>query len=117
MHLATGASIEEHVRAEKDFRKFVQAQRITGGACKDGEYLGKAIRWYYSTECPGIIINATTGHAVANTDNARPCMFLPTEIPPDLDYAYYVERAAALLQDFEPKLTAAQKKAIASEAA
>lgn len=113
--LATGQSMEETIRACTDMRKFVQMRTVVGGACKDGEYLGKAIRWYYSTECRGQeIINAKNGHSVSSSQGAKPCMTLPTELPPDLDYEYYIERAVALLSDFQPKKTAAEKKALAS---
>ncbi len=115
--LATGRSVEETVRACTDIRKFIEARKVSGGSCKDGEYLGKSIRWYYSNDCPGEIINAKTGGRVPKSDNARPCLELPTGIPADLDYQYYIDRAIGLLADFEPKKTAAEKKALASIAA
>lgn len=109
-YLATGRPIEDYVRSCTDMRKFVEVKNVTGGGVKDGVYLGKAVRWYYSTECPGEIVYAKNGYAVARTEGARPCMDLPETLPPDLDFAYYVERAMAMLGDFEPK-----KKKSASE--
>lgn len=113
-YLATGRSIDEIIRGCTDVRKFIAVRLVRGGACKNGEYLGKAIRWYYSTEVEGEIINVKNGHSVSLSAGARPCMTLPDAIPPDLNYDYYVERAIGLLADFAPKKSAAEKKALAS---
>jgi hypothetical protein len=37
-----------------------------------GLYLGKVIRWYYSTEMQGEINRATKGDKIPNTDRSRP---------------------------------------------
>jgi hypothetical protein len=116
-YLATGTPIEDYVRACTDMRKFVEVKKVTGGGVKDGEYLGKVVRWYYSTECPGEIVYAKTGYAVARTEGARPCMDLPAQLPADLDYDYYVQRAVGMLADFSPKVrkSASEGIAIAAE--
>jgi hypothetical protein len=101
--LATGTPIEQTIRACTDVRKFIEVRQVRGGACKDGEYLGKAIRWYYATGEQGEIINAKNGHTVARSHGARPCMILPTELPADLDFESYVRRATDMLEDFTPK--------------
>ena len=114
--LATGRPIEETIRACTDIRKFVQVRLVRGGACKDGVYLGKAIRWYYSTSVVGEIINAKNGYSVPQSTGAQPCMDLPSTLPADLDYDYYVKRAEAMLQDFEPKAAKSGSRGIASAA-
>lgn len=101
--LALNKPIEDTIREETDFRKFIEVRRVNGGACKDGEYLGKAIRWYYSNEIEDEIINAKNGYNVPRSKGARPCMTLPDEIPADLDYDLYIARAFSMLEDFEPK--------------
>ena len=116
-YLATGRPMEETIRACTDIRKFLEMRLVRGGACKDGEYLGKAIRWYYSTEMVGEIIVANNGYSVPKSTGARPCMDLPEGIPPDLNYPYYVERAIALLDDFQPKKPKKASEPVASEAA
>lgn len=63
------------------------------------EVLGKSVRWYYSTQAPGPIIKADNGHTVGQTYGARPCMVLPTELPADIDYAWYVRKAEEMLVD------------------
>lgn len=101
--LATGTPIEQTIRACTDIRKFIEVRQVRGGACKDGEYLGKAIRWYYATGEQGEIINAKNGHTVARSHGARPCMILPTELPADLDLESYIRRATGMLEDFVTK--------------
>lgn len=102
-HLAVGTSIEKTIRECSDVRKFIEVRRVNGGAFKDGEYLGKAIRWYYSTDSGGPIINCKNGNYVPRSKGARPCMMLPEKIPEDLDWDYYVERAYKMLADLLPK--------------
>lgn len=110
--LATGAPVEETIRACTDVRKFIEVRRVTGGAVKDGKYLGKAIRWYYAEGETAAIINASNGYDVPRSQGAKPCMVLPDGIPGDLDYAYYVERALAILEkDFTPKNEQPKEKA------
>lgn len=101
--LATGKSVEETIRACTDIRKFIEVRRVAGGGYKNGEYLGKVIRWYYSTTNEGEIINAKNGHSVPRSKGAQPCMILPSQVPEDIDYSYYIERAVGMLDDFFPK--------------
>ena len=63
------------------------------------EYLGKVIRWYYGTRSPGPIVYATNGNLVGGSYGATPCMTLPDEFPDDIDYAWYVAKAEAILRD------------------
>jgi hypothetical protein len=63
------------------------------------EYLGKAIRWYYSTNVEGEIVNSVNGNKVSMTDNARPIMTLPKEIPEDMDYDWYIQKAHDILEE------------------
>jgi hypothetical protein len=79
--------------------KFTTMRRVSGGAVKDGVYLGKIIRWYYSTEAQGEIIYAKNGNKVARTDGAKPCMNLPDILPKDIDYEWYAKEAYEILED------------------
>ena len=63
------------------------------------EYLGKVVRWYYSTQAPGHIEYATNGNLVSNSEGAKPCMTLPDELPTDIDYAWYVKSAQDILTE------------------
>lgn len=103
-YLATGKPVDEYVRGCTDFRKFLEVRRVAGGAVKEGEYLGKAIRWYYAANENGEIINAKNGHVVPRSQGAKPCMTMPDELPEDIDYDFYVKRALSMLEDFQPKV-------------
>lgn len=63
------------------------------------EYLGKVVRWYYSTQAPGPIVYATNGNTVSLSYGARPCMTLPDTLPGDIDYAWYIEKSKSMLAD------------------
>lgn len=62
------------------------------------EYLGKAVRWYYGAGQKGHIAT-TKGGLLARSEGAKPCMELPTVLPPDIDYQWYVAEAQSLLRD------------------
>lgn len=103
MFLANGTPIEETVKNCEDMRAFVEVRRVSGGAAKDGEYLGKVIRWYYAKDEKSEILNAKSGYVVPRSLGGKPCMTLPDKIPEDLDYDYYIERAYKILEDFSIK--------------
>lgn len=103
--LAKGVPLEQSVRGCTDIRKFVSVRLVRGGGVKlwgedrPPEYLGKTVRWYYGRDVPGEIVYATSGNKVPRSDNAVPCMELPTSIPPDLDYDWYIAKATAIMYD------------------
>lgn len=97
--MTTGQSIEQYIRDCKDLTLFVCARAVKGGAVKDGEYLGKTVRWYYATGVEGEIIYALTGNKVSRTDGAKPLMVLPEQFPDDVDYDWYIREAENILKD------------------
>lgn len=104
MALAQGVPVETTIRECTDVRKFLEVRQVKGmGAYKDGEFLGKAIRWYYSIEAGGPIVNALNGNFIPRSEGARPAMVLPDGLPADLDYAKYIERAYDMIDDLTGK--------------
>lgn len=97
--LAKQVPVEETIRRCTDFTKFITVRHVTGGAVKDGNYLGKAVRWYYATGTQGELISAKSGHTVPLSEGAKPCMTLPAVMPDDIDYDWYVQRAERHLKD------------------
>ena len=91
----------------KEGRKWRKGDSVTDAATayqscfaqQTPEYLGKVVRWYYSTQAPGPIVYASNGNTVSLSYGARPCMTLPDEFPDDVDYAWYVGKAEAMLND------------------
>jgi hypothetical protein len=108
-YLKDGTPIEDTIEWCTDVRKFITVRRVKGGAVKDDEAVGKAIRWYYSTETRTGFHYKTNGNAVPRTIGAKPMLELDLALPPDLDYDYYIREAYAILQDIgmnavDPKL-------------
>lgn len=96
-----GTPIDHTIRSCQDITKFVSVRTVKGGGVSVGdgenEYLGKSVRWYYSTEMKGYFVYAKSGNKVPVTDGARPCLDLPAELPHDIDYEWYIEEAHAML--------------------
>lgn len=111
-YLLDGTPTDHTIRACKDIRRFTSLRNVKGGAVKvynkfgedpipefPNEYLGKTVRWYYSSTVKGEIVYARNGNKVSNTDGARPLMELPAEMPSDIDYAWYEEKALKVLEE------------------
>ena len=61
------------------------------------EYLGKSIRWYYAQGEEGEFVVASSGNTVPRSAGARPLMELPTTMPGDVDFDWYVTEAEKIL--------------------
>lgn len=83
----------------RDIRKFTAVQNVSGGAHKDGEYVGKVARWYYAKGEYGTINRIKDGSMVPETEGARPLMDLPLEFPDDINVDWYVRRTVRILED------------------
>jgi DNA polymerase elongation subunit (family B) len=94
--------IEETITGCKDIRQFITVRHVTGGARWNGELLGKAIRYYASTESILIdpaITYALNGNKVPKSTGCRPLMDLCDGVPADLDYGRYIMDAEKLLKE------------------
>lgn len=98
-YLIHGTPINHTIRNCRDITKFTSMRAVRGGAVKDGIFLGKLIRWYYSAGETSEIIYALTGNKVARTDGAKPLMNLPKEFPEDVNYEWYETEAYRILED------------------
>lgn len=63
------------------------------------EYIGKVIRWYYSTRSPGSIVYKTTGNTVGMSYDAMPCMTLPDAFPEDVNHDWYINTSNDILEE------------------
>lgn len=99
-YLAKGTPIAETIKGCTDIRKFLTVRKVTGGATWQGEYLGKAVRFYYSADVTGetCIHYAKNSNKVPKSDGARPLMTLPDTLPGDIDYQRYINDAYELLK-------------------
>lgn len=103
--ITKGVPIEETIRASTDVREFVTVVKVTGGGTWRGEYLGKVVRFYWSTDGEEILrskAHAVTGNfaKVSKTDGCRPLMDLPDSFPTDIDYQAYIDAAKEMLFDY-----------------
>ncbi len=99
--LSGGKPVEDTIRASRDVRGFVTVRQVTGGGLWRGEYLGKAVRFYYSTlvDADECISYAKNSNKVPRSDGAKPLMELTGEVPGDVDYSRYIEMAHEALKD------------------
>lgn len=98
-YLVRQIPFEKSIRECSDIRRFVVVRNVAGGAQKDGYFLGKVIRYYYAKNCPGPITYANNGNKVADSDDGKPCMDLPADIPADLDHGRYLAICVKALSD------------------
>jgi hypothetical protein len=111
-YITKGTPVDHTIRNCKDIKRFLCVRYVkgnpqgVGGAVKlygqegvQDEYLGKAIRWYYSTNVDGEIVYGINGNKVPKTEGARPIMELPEEMPEDINYDWYVEKANKIIEE------------------
>lgn len=99
-YLKHGKSIEDYIHKCNDVSKFITVRQVNrGGAFKNGEFLGKTIRYYFSTADKDPIIVVDNGHKVGNTLGAKPLMEMDGTMPADLDRQWYVDEAYKILKD------------------
>jgi len=99
--IANGTPIEKTVTDCDDIRKFVTVRRVTGGALFQGEYLGKAVRFYHSSDmalADTSLVYAKNGNKVPMSQGCRPLMNLPDAFPDDVDFYYYYTKANEVLK-------------------
>lgn len=106
-YLKDGTPLYETIEWCDDIRQFVSVRQVKGGAERDGEYLGKAIRWYYAEGVRGAIHYVANGNTVPKSEGAMPLMELPDRFPDDVDFDWYAREAHGILKDIgikAPKL-------------
>ena len=92
---------EEQLARPRGLTKKIQEEREKMEAQwvkEHGTYLGKVVRWYYSTECSSIHYRSN-GNKVAKSEGAMPMMTLTKKLPKDLDYEWYYNEAEQMLLD------------------
>lgn len=99
LFLSQGKDISDTIINCKDITRFVAVRQVKGGAHKDGEYLGRVIRWYYAKGEYGTINYVLNGNKVPETDGAKPLQDLPLDFPTDINYDWYVSRCRDILID------------------
>ena len=78
-----------------DPSNFLMVRKCAKGGYWKGEYLGKVVRWYWSTR--GEPITNPKGHRVSNTEDAYPIMNLKETLI-DINYEKYIKKTYELLE-------------------
>jgi hypothetical protein len=94
-HLSTGRPLRDLV-CEGDITDYLTVRNVSGGGQWQGKYLGKTVRWYWSTQGAPIHY-IKNGNQVATSDGCRPMMTLRPGLPADLDMERYQQAAQKAL--------------------
>ena len=92
-----GRPIEDAVRSCTDLRQLVTVIKVTGGGYWRKHPLGRAVRYYWSTD--GDHITYANGNRVSKTQGARPLVEMTDMVPEDVDWNRYVTEARRLAVD------------------
>ena len=96
-YLANGTPIEQTINDCDDITKFINIRSVTGGAVWRDQYLGKAVRFYYSKN--GATIHyKKNGNKVPKSDGAHPLMCLDDNVN-ELDKQAYIDECKSMLID------------------
>ena len=104
--LLDGTPVETTIKGCTDFTRFVTVRQAKyPGAHKDGEYAGKVIRWYYRKGEMGTINTVAANNKIPDSEGACLVMDLPTSMPFDVDFDWYINKCNTILQDiaYSPK--------------
>lgn len=103
-YLLHGTPLADHIRAERDIKKFVTVRNVAGGGVWADWYLGKTCRWYYSNAADAQrIVSAKDGNTVAGSNGCRPIPVLTEGLPDDLCIDTYIQMAETILEDIGVK--------------
>ena len=95
-HLVDDVDIEGTILNETDITKFLTVRTVNGGSVFKGEYLGRVVRFYHSTDGDSIHYKKN-GNKVPKSDGCKPMMDLNDTIPGDLDYNWYINESYKML--------------------
>lgn len=96
--LLDGTKMEVTITNCTDINQFVSARTVKGGGVWRNQYLGKMVRWYYSTNGDNITYK-TNGNLVPKSATSVPMMDLPDTLPEDLNYQWYIDEAKEALKN------------------
>ena len=103
-YLESNTPISKTIQECDDIRGFINIRNVKGGAVDQNDvFLGKVVRWYYSTSVTDPLRYASNGNKVATSEGAKPLMELPSELPNDIDYNWYINKAYKVLDEIGAK--------------
>lgn len=102
--LTKGTPLEETVYNCKDIRLFLSVRQVRGGGKFREKPFGRIARFYISKISKDCLRYIKNGNKVSKSENAELCLDLPSEMPLDLDYEFYIDYANRLLYDIGYKV-------------
>lgn len=106
-YLTKGTNIVKTIKECKDVSKFLFVRTVNGGALWGDKYLGKVVRWIYSTKGDVIkykkVNKKGTQAKVPKSEGSRPIMTLG-ELPDDIDYKRYILECNTILDNLNLNL-------------
>lgn len=103
-YLTKNIPIEETIKNCTDVRQFLSVRAVRGGGVFRGQKFGRIARFYISTESQDYLQYAKNGNKVPKSDNAELLLDLPSTLPSDINYNYYVDYADRMLYDIGYKV-------------
>ena len=103
-YLTKNIPIEETIKNCTDIRQFLSVRAVRGGGVFRGQKFGRIARFYISTESQDYLQYAKNGNKVPKSDNAELLLDLPSILPTDINYHYYVDYADRMLYDIGYKV-------------
>ena len=103
-YLTKNIPIEETIKNCTDVRQFLSVRAVRGGGVFRGQKFGRIARFYISTESQDYLQYAKNGNKVPKSDNAELLLDLPSTLPTDINYNYYVDYADRMLYDIGYKV-------------
>lgn len=103
-YLTKNIPIEETIKNCTDIRQFLSVRAVRGGGVFRGQKFGRIARFYISTESQDYLQYAKNGNKVPKSDNAELLLDLPSILPTDINYNYYVDYADRMLYDIGYKV-------------
>jgi len=98
-YITKGTPIEETITNDRDITKFIKVRSVKGGGHKDGEYLGKVVRWYYAEGDFTAIHYVGSGNKVPTSEGGSPLMDLPDYFPNDVNFGWYIAKTTEILTE------------------
>lgn len=103
-YLTKSVPIEETIKNCTDVRQFLSVRAVRGGGVFRGRKFGRIARFYISTESQDCLQYAKNGNKVPKSDNAELLLDLPSTLPSDINYNYYIDYADRMLYDIGYKV-------------
>ena len=97
-YLLFGIDVSCYIRNCRNVEDFMLVTSSTCGAVnKEGERVGKVLRFYYSTIEKNTLFSSGSGATIPRSTDSRLCSAFPESFPNDIDYDRYIAIANGVL--------------------